>query len=147
MKSQTASLRGALERTRVTSTWPEKAIDEVCASAELRRYDCGERAVTAGDQIDAMWIVTEGSFLLSRTWRNGRRFLYTYIRPGQSTGILPVFDGEPAAFDATARGRATTVVVPGETLRDAARHHSEVALGLITYLCRRTRMDYEAVEL
>src|SRR5208282_4446606 len=104
MKDRFAPIRAALERTRVTSRWPEAAVEELCADGEMKTYGDGERAVTAGDEVDALWIVTQGNFLLSKTWQNGRRFLYSYLRPGQTTGILPVFDGLPAAFDVIARG-------------------------------------------
>ena len=132
---------------RVTSGWPEPAIAEFCAGAESKTYRDGERAVSAGDKIDSIWIVTEGSFLLSRSWHNGRRFVYSFLSPGQMTGVLPVFDGLPAAFDATARGDATAIVVPGTAVRSVTAHFPEAALEIVAFLCRRTRMDYEAIEL
>jgi CRP-like cAMP-binding protein len=147
MKSQSAQVRAALEKTRVTAGWPEVAIQELCSNAELKLYGDGERAVSAGEKIDAVWFVTDGAFLLSRTWKNGRRFLYTFLRPGQATGVLPVFDNEPAAFDAIARGGAAAIMVPGETMRSIAKQHPEVAMQVIAFLCRRTRTDYEAIEL
>ena len=61
--------------------------------------------------------------------------------------MLPAFDSEPAAFDAIARGGAAAIVVPGETMRAIAKQHSEVAMQVIAFLCRRTRTDYEAIEL
>jgi CRP/FNR family transcriptional regulator, cyclic AMP receptor protein len=147
MTNQLALTRAALERTRVTSTWPEAAVEKLCADAELRVCHDEERVIAAGDEIDAMWIVSEGTFLLSRAWRSGRRFLYSYIEAGQTTGILPVFDGAPAAFDVTARGDGTMLVISGRALRDVAKSFPEVALEIIAYLCRRTRVDYEAIEM
>ena len=147
MRDKDAQIRAALERTRVTSGWPEEAVDEICANAEIRFYEDGERLCTAGDAVDLVWIITEGCFLMARSWQNGRRFLYSFSRPGQSTGILSVFDGLPAPFDVVARGRATAVVVPGGVVRTVAARHPQVALAVIELLCRRARTDFEAIEL
>lgn len=147
MTFEDTRIRAALSRTRVTSGWPESAIAEFCAEAELKTYKDGERALSAGQKIDSVWIVAEGTFLMSRSWRNGRRFVYSFLSPGQMTGVLPVFDGQPAAFDATARGDATAIVVPGRAVRSVAQRYPEAAFEIIAFLSRRTRMDYEAIEL
>lgn len=147
MRDQSAQIRAALERTRVVSGWPQAAVDEICAEAEIKTYSDGERLHVAGEAIDAVWIVIEGSLLLSKSWQNGRRFLYSFLRPGQTAGVLPVFDGLPAAYDVVARGQATAIVIQGDAMRAAAEHYSEVGLQIISFLCRRTRVDYEAIEL
>jgi CRP-like cAMP-binding protein len=147
MKDKDAQIRAALERTRVISGWPEDAIGEICANAEIKFYEDGERPCSAGDMIDVVWIITEGCFLLARSWQNGRRFIYSFSRPGQTAGMLAVFDGLPAPFDVVARGRVAAIVIPGSALRSVAARHPQVALGLIELLCRRTRMDFEAIEL
>jgi len=147
MKDHNAQIRATLERLRVTTDWPEPAIEELCADAEVSVFGEGERAMSAGDIVDSVWIVTEGSFLLSKSWPNGRRFLYSYLRPGQNSGIQPVFDGMPAAFDVTARGDAATIVVSGKFLRAITVRYPEVALQMIADLCRNMRTGYEAIEL
>ena len=147
MKDQNAHIRAALERTRLTSDWPQEAVDEICADAEIKFYEDGERPYSAGDTVDAVWIITEGCFLLSRNWQNGRRFLYSFSRPGQNTGMLSVFDGLPAPFDVIARGPSAALVVKGSTLRSVAARHPQAALAIIELLCRRARTDFEAIEL
>lgn len=147
MTLQNAQIRAALSRTRVISGWPEPAIIEFCAEAELKTYRDGERALSTGQKIDSIWIVAEGSFLMSRSWQNGRRFVYSFLSPGQMTGVLPVFDGQPAAFDATARGDATAIIVPGKAVRSVVQKFPEAAREIVVFLCRRARMDYEAIEL
>ena len=147
MRDLSAQVRAALERTRLTSNWPDEAVDEVCTQAEIRYYKDGERACSAGDVVDAVWVITDGCFLLSKTWQNGRRFLYSFSRPGQSSGILPVFDGQSAPFDVSARDHATAVVIPGSAIRSVAARHPQVALEVIALLCRRTRTDLETIEL
>jgi CRP/FNR family transcriptional regulator, cyclic AMP receptor protein len=147
MRDQSAQIRAALERTRVMTGWPQAAVDEICEDAEIKIYSDGERLHSAGDPVDAIWIVIEGSLLLSKSWQNGRRFLYSVLRPGQSAGVLPVFDGLPAAYDVAARGHAAAIVISGNVMRSVASRHPEAALQIISFLCRRTRVDYEAIEL
>jgi CRP-like cAMP-binding protein len=147
MRDQGAQIRAVLERTRVTSGWPDDAIDEICADAEIKVYEDGDRLCSAGDVVDSSWIIVEGCFLLARNWQNGRRFLYSFSAPGQSIGVVPVFDGLPAPFDVIARGRASAVIMSGQALRSAAVRHPQAALAVIELLCRRTRTDFEAIEL
>src|SRR5271155_2228107 len=61
MKDQSAQIRAALERTRVMSGWPQEAVDEICANAEIKNYSDGEHLHSAGDAVDAVWIVIEGA--------------------------------------------------------------------------------------
>jgi CRP/FNR family cyclic AMP-dependent transcriptional regulator len=143
---QLAQIREALERTRLISKWSQTAATDLCTQSEMHAYRDGERIITSGERVDAMWIVTEGSFFLTKTWANGRRFLYARLRPGQSTGLLPVFDGLPAAFDLTAHGNGTAIVVPGEVLRAMIRKHPEIAVDVLGLMCQRARMDLESIE-
>lgn len=147
MRNQSAQIRAMLERTPVASNWPEAAIDEVCAHSEIRTYGDGERVYSAGDGVDAIWIITEGSFLLSKTWPNGRRFVYAFLKSGETTGELPVFDGLPAALDVTAHGDTTAVLLPGDAVRAIAMRFPDAALQIISHLCRRARSGYQVVEL
>ncbi len=147
MQNQSMQPRAILERAHVVSTWPSAAIDALCAAAELKHCGDGERVVSAGESADAVWIVAEGDFLLSKPRGSGHRLLYAWLKPGQITGVLSVFDGRSAAFDVIARGRGTMLVVPGRVLRGIARAYPAVALDIIAYLCRRERMDHEAIDL
>jgi CRP-like cAMP-binding protein len=147
MRDQSAQIRAALERTRMTSGWPEDAVEEICADAEIKNYEDGERLCSAGDTVDATWIIVEGCFLLARNWQNGRRFLYSFSGAGQLIGVVPVFDGLPAPFDVTARGHASAVVISGHAMRSVAARHPQAALAVIELLCRRNRTDFEAIEL
>jgi len=141
------SIRAALDCACLTSQWPAEALAELAAQSELRQYRDGERVAAAGDPIDAVWIVTEGSFIQSRTWQNGRRLLYSYLRAGQSAGVLAVLDRLPAVFDVTARGNGTMVVLGGEVLRALIRKYPVAARETMLYLCRRIRTDYDVIEL
>lgn len=140
-------IREALERTRVMSNWPAGAVDELCAHIEVRKYHDGDRVIRIGDFVDAVWIVIDGVLLLTRTWRDGRRFFYGHLMSGQLTGMNPVFDGHPAPFDVVARGEATALTAPGAIVRKIAQEHPSVAMEILAYLCRRTRTDYDALEL
>lgn len=137
----------ALERTRFAALWPENAKTELAAQAELRSYNDGERAICSGDRADSVWLVVDGAFLLSKTWQNGRRLIYSYLRSGQSAGLLTVFDGLPADCDMTARGPGSALVIPGQALRAISRLYSDVSLQIVAQLCRHARADFERIEL
>jgi CRP/FNR family transcriptional regulator, cyclic AMP receptor protein len=147
MTAQSLQIRTALEREWKISRWPEAAIEKLCRHIEIKTCRDGEQILAAGDAMDAMWVVMDGALLLSKTVGNGRRFLYGLLKPGDATGIKPVFDGLPAAFDVVARGDMTLLAIPGQALRTVARSYTSVALDIISYLCRRSRDDYEALEI
>lgn len=147
MKDIDAQIRATIERAQLTAGWPQSVIDELCANAEFRLFADGERAIIGGRPAESVAIVVEGSFLLSRSWQNGRRFLYSFLKPGQSAGVHAVFDRKPPTFDVTARGSGAVVFISGETLRVAAARHPEIAMKVIADLCRSARADHEAIEL
>jgi CRP/FNR family cyclic AMP-dependent transcriptional regulator len=147
MKEQGAQIRAALERAQIITGWPETAVSEVIADAEIRIFGDRERVVAGGDVVDSMWVIVEGAFIQSRSWENGRRFLYTYLKFGQTTGMLSVFDRLPAPFDVTARGGGVAIALSGRAVRSVALRFPEVAMQLIGRFCQGTRTDYEAIEL
>lgn len=147
MYEQEHEIRAVLERMRLVSGWPEQAIRSLCNAVKVRSFVDGEKAAQADSQLDTVWIVVEGAFLLSRTWRNGRRFIYGQLMPGQIAGIVPVFDGALCAYDFIARGKTIAFAVPGSTMRDLANSYGTAALAIISYLCRRTRIDYAGLEM
>lgn len=147
MKGEFAHIRAALERARLITGWPETAIVDLCATSTIHDYADGDCVVAAGETSDALWVVAEGTFVLSRRWRNGRRFLYSYLRAGQSTGLTPVFDRQPSPYDILAREGGRLVAVSGETLRETVRLYPDIAAQVIGLMCRRAREDYETIEL
>jgi CRP/FNR family cyclic AMP-dependent transcriptional regulator len=147
MLNQSVQIRTALERALNTSIWPEAAVKKLFRQVEVRSFQDGERALAEGGHVDAVWIVLSGAFVLSRMWKNDRRFLYGILKTGEITGIKPVFDGLPAAFDVIARGDATILAIAGKTIREIAASYPPVALEIISYLCRQGRVDYDALEI
>jgi CRP/FNR family cyclic AMP-dependent transcriptional regulator len=144
---QEHEIRAVLERMRLISGWPEQAIRNLSTAVKVRSFVDGEKAAQADGDLDTIWIVVEGAFLLSRTWRNGRRFIYGQLMPGQIAGIVPVFDGQPCAYDFIARGKTIAFAVPGSVFREIAISNAAAALSIIAYLSRRARIDYAGLEM
>jgi CRP-like cAMP-binding protein len=144
---QEHEIRAVLERMRLISGWSEQAIRTLCNTLKVRNFVDGEKAAQADSELDTVWIVVEGAFLLSRTWRNGRRFIYGQLMPGQIAGIVPVFDGGTCAYDFVARGKTVAFAVSGSAMREIASSNGIAALSIISYLCRRSRIDYAGLEM
>jgi CRP-like cAMP-binding protein len=147
MVQQSVQIRTALERTWMIAKWPEAAVETLCRNIDVKFFHDGERAVCQDDALDAVLIAVDGVFLLSRNSNVGRRFLYGLLKPGELTGMMASLDGLPAAFDVVARGAANLLVIQGDSIRQAASSHPLIALELIAYLCRRSRIDYETLEI
>jgi CRP-like cAMP-binding protein len=58
-----------------------------------------------------------------------------------------VFDGQPCAFDFVARGKTTVFAVPGTTIREIVATNGTAAMAIISYLARRSRIDYAGLEM
>jgi CRP/FNR family transcriptional regulator, cyclic AMP receptor protein len=143
-----ATIRATLERTRLFASWPPETLARLTAGSELRHYKHDEMPCRQGDDTGAgIWVVATGRLYCSRSWPNGRHILFDLLPPGQMTGFLGVFDGEPMAFDYTADGDTSVVYIPRPLFLDVVLPDAALMRQVVLMLCRRSRIDYEHIQL
>ncbi|MDO8288144.1 MAG: Crp/Fnr family transcriptional regulator [Parvibaculum sp.] len=149
-QSQADIIRSVLVHTRLFADCDKEAVDLVYDACELQHFADGETLARFGDDaasVGGFWIIATGCLETSRNWANGKRIVYSYQMPGQLTAFLPVFDGAPVALDIVARGAVSAVFVPGAAFLDALRRYPALALSVLATMSRRTRVDYNRIEM
>ncbi|HTQ15317.1 MAG TPA: Crp/Fnr family transcriptional regulator [Rhizomicrobium sp.] len=139
-------IRTTIAQTRMFAGWPAAALDRMSAASSLRRYRAGEVLLRRGEPTPGAWLIASGCLSNSRQMADGRYNLADLMIAGQITGFIPVIDGMPAAFDTTARTDAEVVLIPGAVLLEVLREDSGRLLDVARMMCRRTRLDYEAIQ-
>jgi CRP-like cAMP-binding protein len=71
----------------------------------------GAWILTQGDPLDALYILQEGSILLTRLSASGRETIIGFVAPGEFFGDVPLLDGNVASFNALALQASTLLVV------------------------------------
>ena len=149
-QSKADIVRSVLVRTRLFADCDKEAVDLVHDACELHHFADGAIVATYGDDaktVGGFWIIATGCLETSRSWANGKRIVFSYQMPGQLTAFLPIFDGAPAALDIVARGPVSAVFVPRASFIAALRKHPDLALSVLATMSRRTRVDYNRIEM
>jgi CRP-like cAMP-binding protein len=141
------TIRSTLERTRLFASWPDDALARIASASKLRNYKAGEMLCHFGDPCLGVWVVATGRLFSSRSWPNGRRMLFDFLPPGQMSGFIAVFDGEPMAFDVTADEESSVVHIPRNLFLDIVLPDAKLMHQMVLTLCRRSRVDYEHAQM
>lgn len=150
MKSRSlshADIRAVLAKVRFFADWPASQLDELAAASHMRRYADGEMVLQTGQPARHMVAIARGSLRAERTLANGKTVSLGYLLAGQVTGHLAILDGEPPALDAIANGEADMVLISGSAFLKLISNDPVRLMSVIKSLCRRTRLDYEAIIL
>lgn len=149
-KSKLDVIRSVLVHTRLFEGCDADAIDSVCAASDLITYEHQQVVARCGDsaaQVGGFWLVASGCLECTRNWANGRRVVFSFQLAGQMTCMLPSLDDLPVAFDVVARGPTQAIFIPRFAFLDAIRKHPALAFSVLATLGRRTRIDYERIEM
>jgi len=74
-----------------------------------------------------------------RKCAQGRFQILQILLPGDSVGVIPVFDGEPNSCSVVAHTEATCWFIPAEPLRRLAFKHEEIGEAIQRHLCAKFR--------
>ena len=143
ISNQNERIRTALRTTRLFAAWPEPAFLRLCESAEMWRYAKGETVAEYGEEAKGLWLAAAGSFANSRTTAAGRYLMAGIQWPGDTTGIMPIFDGMPMPFSVVARTESLVVFMPRAVVMESLLDGKQQLLEVIALLCRRSRAEQE----
>lgn len=100
------------------AAWPGDAVRRVAEASRARVHRRGERIVSRGDRLDAVFLVVEGNASVGLTAATGRSVVFTIHPPRERIhGIASLVDGGVMPHDVTADERATVLVVPTAAVR------------------------------
>jgi CRP/FNR family cyclic AMP-dependent transcriptional regulator len=104
-----------------------------------RSFPAGTRVFHEGDNSDACYIVSEGSFRVTREHSDGRAITLATLGPGEIFGELAMLDGDQRSASAEALTDGELLALPAGDVRSLLARHPEIALKLVAGLVRRLR--------
>jgi len=104
-----------------------------------RSFPAGTRVFHEGDSSDACYIVSEGSFRVTREHSDGRAITLATLGPGEIFGELAMLDGDRRSASAESITDGTLLALPANDVRNLLARNPEIALKLVAGLVRRLR--------
>jgi CRP/FNR family transcriptional regulator, cyclic AMP receptor protein len=104
-----------------------------------RSFPAGTRVFHEGDNSDACYIVSEGSFRVTREHSDGRAITLATLGPGEIFGELAMLDGDKRSASAESITDGTLLALPANDVRNLLSRNPEIALKLVAGLVRRLR--------
>ncbi|HEX3735944.1 MAG TPA: Crp/Fnr family transcriptional regulator [Solirubrobacterales bacterium] len=104
-----------------------------------RSFPAGTRVFHEGDSSDACYIVSEGSFRVTREHSDGRAITLATLGPGEIFGELAMLDGDRRSASAESITDGTLLALPAGDVRGLLARNPEIALKLVGGLVRRLR--------
>ncbi len=129
---------GSRDRDLLSGLGPEaqKALD---ALKEPRSFRAGQQVYAQGELAKGIYVLISGKLSVRRKCAEGRFQILQILQPGESVGLVPVFDGEPTSCSVVAHTDATCWFIPAKPLRLLAMKHEEVAEAVHRHLCGKFR--------
>ncbi|HVV89683.1 MAG TPA: Crp/Fnr family transcriptional regulator [Solirubrobacterales bacterium] len=117
----------------------EGELERFSQVAVPRSFPAGTRVFHEGDSSDACYIVSEGSFRVTREHSDGRAITLATLGPGEIFGELAMLDGDKRSASAESITDGTLLALPANDVRGLLGRNPEIALKLVAGLVRRLR--------
>ncbi len=117
----------------------EGELERFSQVAVPRSFPAGTRVFHEGDSSDACYIVSEGSFRVTREHSDGRAITLATLGPGEIFGELAMLDGDTRSASAESITDGTLLALPANDVRSLLARNPEIALKLVAGLVRRLR--------
>jgi CRP/FNR family transcriptional regulator len=117
----------------------EGELERFSQVAVPRSFPAGTRVFHEGDSSDACYIVSDGSFRVTREHSDGRAITLATLGPGEIFGELAMLDGDKRSASAEAITDGTLLALPANDVRGLLARNPEIALKLVAGLVRRLR--------
>jgi CRP-like cAMP-binding protein len=117
----------------------EGELERFSQVAVPRSFPAATRVFHEGDSSDACYIVSEGSFRVTREHSDGRAITLATLGPGEIFGELAMLDGDKRSASAESITDGTLLALPATDVRGLLARNPEIALKLVAGLVRRLR--------
>ena len=117
----------------------EGELERFSQVAVPRSFPAGTRVFHEGDSSDACYIVSGGSFRVTREHSDGRAITLATLGPGEIFGELAMLDGDTRSASAESITDGTLLALPADDVRSLLSRNPEIALKLVAALVRRLR--------
>lgn len=110
-----------------------------------RTFPAGTRVFHEGDTSDACYIVSSGSFRVTREHSDGRAITLATLGRGEVFGELAMLDHDVRSASAEALDEGELLALPASEVRALLARHPEISVKLVAALVRRLREANERI--
>ena len=98
---------------------------ELARQSQVVLYQKGEVVTRMGQHFNHLGVIAHGQIELSVTNRAGKRHVLNVMQSGQIYGLIPMMDGKPLYYGATAISQCTMVTLSRELMVSAMQRAND----------------------
>lgn len=121
-------------------------LERLARHSRIADYSAGEGIFRKGDPGGSMLVVVSGRVVIGSQSPDGREVVFNIINPGEVFGEIAFLDGEPRSANARALEPCSCLVLERRHFLPFLEEAPQVAVELMTVLCRRLRNTTDQIE-
>ena len=135
-----ASTVDLLKGVELFSELNEEQLGMIANLVIVKNYNRDETVVLEGDDsVQALYLIATGSVQVYMTGIDGRETILSFLERGDFFGEMSLIDGEPRSASVRTVTDATLLVIHRESFLSLLRKSPEIAMALMSELCKRLR--------
>ena len=135
-----ASTVDLLKGVELFSELNEEQLGMIANLVIVKNFNRDETVVLEGDDsVQALYLIATGSVQVYMTGIDGRETILSFLERGDFFGEMSLIDGEPRSASVRTVTDATLLVIHRESFLSLLRKSPEIAMALMSELCKRLR--------
>ena len=129
-----------LKGVELFSELNEEQLGMIANLVIVKNFNRDETVVLEGDDsVQALYLSATGSVQVYMTGIDGRETILSFLERGDFFGEMSLIDGEPRSASVRTVTDATLLVIHRESFLSLLRKSPEIAMALMSELCKRLR--------
>jgi CRP/FNR family transcriptional regulator/CRP/FNR family cyclic AMP-dependent transcriptional regulator len=129
-----------LKGVELFSELSEEQLGMIANLVIVKNFNRDETVVLEGDDsVQALYLIATGSVQVYMTGIDGRETILSFLERGDFFGEMSLIDGEPRSASVRTVTDATLLVIHRESFLSLLRKSPEIAMALMSELCKRLR--------
>lgn len=129
-----------LKGVELFSELNEEQLGMIANLVIVKNFNRDETVVLEGDDsVQALYLIATGSVQVYMTGIDGRETILSFLERGDFFGEMSLIDGEPRSASVRTVTDATLLVIHRESFLSLIRKTPEIAMALMSELCKRLR--------
>ena len=129
-----------LKGVELFSELNEEQLGLIANLVVVKNLNRDETVVLEGDDsVQALYLIASGSVQVYMTGIDGRETILSFLERGDFFGEMSLIDGEPRSASVRTVTDATLLVIHRESFLSLIRKTPEIAMALMSELCKRLR--------
>ena len=129
-----------LKGVELFSELNEEQLGMIANLVIVKNFNRDETVVLEGDDsVQALYLIATGSVQVYMTGIDGRETILSFLERGDFFGEMSLIDGEPRSASVRTVTDANLLVIHRESFLSLLRKSPEIAMALMSELCKRLR--------